>query len=102
MKLSESQVREHLHIVIITSDGEREAAWNTLARRVVRFFESAAGEHSFLGVVESNRAKFLPVAHQLILNEELMDCEFALEDNISRCQKRSLGSKDHSHRANSL
>lgn len=64
--------------MIVTSDSERETAWNTLACRVTRALESAAGEHSFLGVVESNSAELLPVAHQLILHEEFMDCEFTL------------------------
>lgn len=76
--------QRHLHVVIITSDREGEAALNPLACRIgVGAFQRAAGEHCFLGVVEGNCTELLPVANQLVLDNNFVDGKFALQKEVS-------------------
>lgn len=68
--------------MVVTSNRKGEAARDRLARRVCGALESTAGEYGFLGVVESNGAEFLPVANQLVLNNDFMYGKFTLEEDI--------------------
>lgn len=65
--------------MIVTSDRKREAALDAFACRVgIRALKSAASEHCLLCVVEGNGTKFLPVADELILNDNFMNGKFSL------------------------
>ena len=48
--------------MIISSNSEREAALDAFSR-ALRILQRAAGEHGFLGIVESNGTELLPVAN---------------------------------------
>ncbi len=74
-----------LHVVIIPSDGERKAAFDLLIFGFrVWILKRAACEHGLLETVERNGAKFLPVTDELILDDDLMNCQLALgESSIS-------------------
>lgn len=68
-----------LHVVIVSSYCEREAAWYPITRRIgVGVFQSAASKHRFLGIVESNCSEFFPVADKLILHDYFMNSQLAL------------------------
>ena len=63
--------------MIVSSNCEREAALDSFARPSGTF-QSATGKHGFLSIVEGDGAEFFPVADQLILDDNLMNCELPL------------------------
>lgn len=67
------------HVVVVSSDGERETAMNlctiSTSRRTP---QCTTRKHSLLLLIEANRAEFLPVTDQLVLDNNLMDCKLAL------------------------
>lgn len=76
---AKTQERGHIHIMIVSSDGKGKATWDAVTRRVgIGAFQGTTGEHCFLGIVEGNSAELLPVAHELVLDDDLMDSKFAL------------------------
>ena len=41
--------------------------------------QSATGQHSFLLLIKADSRELLPVADELVLNNNFVDCELALE-----------------------
>lgn len=67
--------------MIISSNREGKAALNPLASRIrVGTFQCAAGKHGFLGIVEGDSTELLPVADQLVLDNDFVDGKFALQN----------------------
>ena len=87
--------------MIISSNREGEAAWDSFTCAIrVGTFQSAAGEHSLLGIIEGNGTKFFPVADQLILDNDLMNREFTLDNrHLSIVSRRASVRELHSHLA---
>jgi hypothetical protein len=68
-----------LHIVVVALNGEREATLDCIICSRARNFQCTARKHGFLRVVESNSSKFFPIADQLVLYDDLVNGELALE-----------------------
>ena len=68
-----------LHIVVVAPNGEREATLDFFLGGGGRNFQRTARKHSFLRVVESNSPELFPIADQLVLYDELVNGELALE-----------------------
>lgn len=59
-----------IHLVVISPDRERKAAFDCwVFRLVIRVLQRAAGQESFLALVESDCAELLPVVHEGLLGE---------------------------------
>lgn len=72
-------VNRGLHVMVVSTDGEREAAWNDGIDSIqLGIFQSAARQHGLLGTVESDGTKLFPVAHKLILDNDFVDGDPAL------------------------
>ena len=67
-----------LHIMVISSDGERETTFDGLTRIEIWISEFTTSEHCLLLVVECNGSKLLPVAHELIFHDNLVYSQLAL------------------------
>lgn len=68
--------------MVISSNGEREAARNSFPRPIGTF-KGTARKHGLLGVVKGDGTELLPVADQLILDDDLVDGEFTLSTNVN-------------------
>jgi hypothetical protein len=68
-----------LHIVVVAPNGEREATLDCILRGRARNFQRTARKHGFLRVVESNSPELFPIADQLVLYDDLVNGELALE-----------------------
>lgn len=68
--------------MVISSNGERETARNSFPRPIGAF-KSTARKHGLLGVVKGNGTELLPVADQLILDDDFMNGEFTLSTNVN-------------------
>ncbi len=69
----------NLHIIAVTPNGEREAAWNLSVFGAGNGrLEGAAGQDSFLRAIKSNCSKLFPVAHQRYLDYNLVYRKFSL------------------------
>lgn len=72
-------IKSHLHVMVIPSNCEREAAGYLSNLRTRRWgTQSTTCEHGFLLLVETDGAEFLPITDQLVLNNDLVDSKFAL------------------------
>ena len=66
--------RPHVHIVVVSSYGKREAAMDFRMLRVnVGTLQRTTGQHGLLVIVECNLSKLLPVADQMRLDNDLME-----------------------------
>ncbi len=66
--------------MIVSSNSEREAAVDGFEVGVVcRAAQRTAREHCFLLLVETDRTELLPVADELIFDDDFMDGELALQ-----------------------
>jgi len=76
--------------VIISSDRKGEAALDPFICRIrVGAFQRAAGKHGFLGIVEGDSTELLPVADQLVLDNDFVDGKFSLQEDVSIPSKRA-------------
>jgi hypothetical protein len=65
--------------MIISSDSERKATRYPFRwRGGIRVLQGTAREHRFLGVIEGDGTEFLPVAHELVFYDNLMDSQLTL------------------------
>lgn len=53
--------KEYIHVMIIPTNREREAALDALSRPL-RILKRAASKHSLLSIIESDGTELLPVA----------------------------------------
>lgn len=44
----------------------------------IRAFQGAAGQHGFLGVIESNISELFPIADQVSFHDDFMKCQSTL------------------------
>lgn len=66
--------RVHLHVIGVTTNSEGEAASDLrIVRLHVGVLQRTAGQHGFLRVVKGYRAELLPVADEVVLDNDLMD-----------------------------
>ena len=69
----------HSHIMIIPFDCEGETAlYVGLITTWRRISQCTTSKHCFLLLIEADGAEFLPVAHELIFDDKVMDSEFSL------------------------
>lgn len=67
------------HLMLISSNGEGEAArYLNILRSDPRRFEAASGQHGLLGMIKRNAAKLLPVADEVILDDDIVNGHLAL------------------------
>ena len=83
-------VLDDLHVVVISTDGERKAAVDgRVFRHGIRVLQAAAGKHCLLRVVESDLSEFLPVADNRLVGQNLVDGELTLMLSlVSYCKLR--------------
>jgi hypothetical protein len=68
-----------LHIVVVAPNGEREATLDFILGGGARNFQRTARKHRFLRVVESDSPELFPIADKLVLDDDLVNGELALE-----------------------
>lgn len=68
------RTRGHLHIVGVTTNSEGKAAsdFRVVGLRI-GVLQRAAGQHGLLRVVKGYRAELLPVADEMVLDNDLVD-----------------------------
>ena len=72
-------VGPYLHVVVVSSHREREAALNLWVSGIdIRAFQRATGQHGFLVVIESNLSELFPVADQMGFDNDFVECQGAL------------------------
>lgn len=65
--------------MVIPADGEGETALDLwVVRLEIGITQCTAREHRFLCLIESDGAELLPVADELVLDYDLVDCKLAL------------------------
>ena len=67
-----------LHIVVVSFDGKGEAAMDVQTVSFTRASQGAAREHRLLLLIEAYGREFLPVANQLVFNNDHMNSKFPL------------------------
>jgi hypothetical protein len=80
-----------LHVVVVSFNGEREAAVNLgviSSCRRCRGAQGTARQHSFLLLIKTDGTEFLPIADQLILHDNLMDGKLTLDDLLAIGRRR--------------
>lgn len=71
--------RVDLHVMCISANCERETAVDLrICRLEVRILQRAASQHGLLSVVEGDGTEFLPVADQVIFDDNLVNGQFSL------------------------
>lgn len=77
---------DYSHVMIVPPDREGEAALDLrIVRLKVGITQCTTRKHCLLRLIEGNRTKFLPVAHELILHYDLVNGELALQDWSASC-----------------
>jgi hypothetical protein len=67
-----------LHVMVVSLDGEREATVNLRTVRHIGTSQGAARQHSLLLLIEADSAELLPVADQLVFDNDFVDGELSL------------------------
>lgn len=68
------------HLMVVSPDRKGEAAFDRRSLGIVRVLQGAAGQQRLLGLIERNRPELLPVVHQGLLGEDLVERDLALCD----------------------
>lgn len=78
-RIKELCLHRHLHVVVISSNRKRKATLNAFTGRVgIWTLQCAAGEHGLLGIIKGNGSELLPVADELVFNNDFVDSKFSL------------------------